>query len=62
MLHEFMYQHGYKVLLLDVRNREEFDGEHIKADAIVCIEPSVLLRERCVTSDTLRCPLTTAPV
>jgi ubiquitin carboxyl-terminal hydrolase 8 len=50
MLHEFMYQHGYKVLVLDVRNREEFDREHIKADAIVCIEPSVLLRERYVTS------------
>jgi len=45
-----MYQHGYKVLVLDVRNREEFDREHIKADAIVCIEPSVLLRERYVTS------------
>lgn len=44
MLHEFMYAHGYKVLVLDIRTREEFDREHMKADAIVCIEPSVLLR------------------
>lgn len=46
MLHELMYQPGYKVLFVDVRNREYFDREHIKADAVVCIEPSVLLRER----------------
>ena len=37
---------GYKVLMLDVRNRAEFDKEHIKADAVVCLEPSILLREK----------------
>jgi ubiquitin carboxyl-terminal hydrolase 8 len=36
----------YKVLVIDVRNRADFDKEHIKAPAIVCIEPTVLLREK----------------
>ena len=36
---------GFKVLLLDVRTREEFKREHINIDT-VCIEPSVLLRDR----------------
>lgn len=31
-----------KVLLLDVRSREEFDGGHIHTKSIVCIEPIVL--------------------
>ena len=40
------YMRSHSVLLLDVRNREEFEKEHIKASAVVCIEPSVLVRER----------------
>lgn len=32
--------------MLDMRTREEFEKERIKADAIVCIEPSVLLRDK----------------
>ena len=35
---------NFKVLLLDVRTREEFEREHIKTDTVVCIEPSILLR------------------
>lgn len=31
-----------KILLLDVRSREEFDEGHIHAKYIVCIEPLVL--------------------
>lgn len=31
-----------KVLVLDVRSREEFDEGHIHAKSIVCIEPIVL--------------------
>jgi ubiquitin carboxyl-terminal hydrolase 8 len=46
-LHEYTH-HGSTVLFLDVRNREEFDKEHIKADAVVCLEPSVLMREKSV--------------
>jgi len=40
------YMRIHNVLLLDVRNRAAFDREHIKADAVVCIEPSVLMREK----------------
>jgi ubiquitin carboxyl-terminal hydrolase 8 len=39
------YIQAHKVLLIDVRTRAEFDREHIKANAVVCIEPSVLMRE-----------------
>lgn len=34
------------ILLLDVRTREQFDQERINHDAIVCLEPSVLQREK----------------
>jgi hypothetical protein len=51
ILHQLMYKHKYKVLVLDVRSREEFDRAHIKADAIICIEPSVLLQEQYVNND-----------
>lgn len=37
---------GFKVLLLDVRTREEFRKERLNVDTVVCIEPSVLLRDR----------------
>lgn len=42
------YIHAHNVLIIDVRNRVDFDREHIKGNAIVCIEPSVLMREGCV--------------
>jgi ubiquitin carboxyl-terminal hydrolase 8 len=42
------YIKDYNVLLIDVRHRAEFDREHIKANAVVCVEPSVLLRDGCV--------------
>ena len=47
-LHEWRYKPNFKVLLLDVRTREEFEREHIKTDTVVCIEPSILLRSECV--------------
>ncbi|KZW00043.1 UCH-domain-containing protein [Exidia glandulosa HHB12029] len=42
-----MLDSSLKVLLLDVRTREEFDRKHINAegDAVACIEPSILLRD-----------------
>jgi ubiquitin carboxyl-terminal hydrolase 8 len=46
VLYEYMNQIGYKVLLLDVRTRAEFEKAHIRGDAVVCLEPSVLLREK----------------
>ena len=41
-LHKYMHKNKLKVLILDVRTREAFDYEHIRGDAVVCIEPSVL--------------------
>jgi ubiquitin carboxyl-terminal hydrolase 8 len=45
-LHDYMYLNELKVLILDVRTRDEFNNERIRGDAVVCIEPSVLLRGR----------------
>ena len=42
-LHEYL-KTELKVLLLDIRNREDFSKSHVKADAVVCLEPQVLLR------------------
>ncbi|KAJ7066422.1 ubiquitin carboxyl-terminal hydrolase 4 [Mycena amicta] len=39
-----IYLRDYKVLLLDVRNRADFDKAHIKLEAVVCVEPVVLAR------------------
>lgn len=50
-LHEFNGKSNFKVLVLDVRTRQEFETEHIKMDAVVCIEPFVLLRERYVARE-----------
>jgi ubiquitin carboxyl-terminal hydrolase 8 len=47
-LHDYTHNIGYKVLILDVRSREDFEKEHIKASAIVCLEPLVVTRERYV--------------
>ncbi|KAH3095739.1 hypothetical protein KXV36_004399 [Aspergillus fumigatus] len=52
------YLRKYNVLLIDVRPREEFDGGHIYAKSIICIEPVALkenvsaeeLEERLVVS------------
>ncbi|UNI18359.1 Ubiquitinyl hydrolase 1 [Purpureocillium takamizusanense] len=33
------------ILLIDVRSREDFDEGHIMAQSIVCVEPSILLRD-----------------
>ncbi|KAK7025134.1 ubiquitin carboxyl-terminal hydrolase 4 [Favolaschia claudopus] len=38
------YLRDYKVLLLDVRNRADFDKSHIRHEAVVCVEPIILLR------------------
>ena len=46
-LYDYMNHIGYGVLILDVRSREEFEKEHIRAPAIVCLEPVVLKREKC---------------
>ncbi|KAH9983664.1 hypothetical protein BJV77DRAFT_1062378 [Russula vinacea] len=59
-LHDYMYRNELKVLMLDVRTREAFDREHIRGDAVVCIEPSVLLRGS-VTGETIEDSLTVAP-
>lgn len=47
---EYSKRQNFKVLLLDVRTRGEFEREHIKTDKVVCIEPSVLMRSECVFS------------
>ncbi|TFK29579.1 cysteine proteinase [Coprinopsis marcescibilis] len=54
------YVRDYKVLLIDVRNRDDFDREHIKAPAVVCIEPTVLLRES-VNAEALENSMVVAP-
>lgn len=54
------YLRNYKVLLIDVRNREDFEREHIKADAVVCMEPQVLLRSN-VTAEMLEDSMVLAP-
>ncbi|KAH9893374.1 cysteine proteinase [Cubamyces lactineus] len=60
ILHEYRYKPNFKVLLLDVRTREEFEREHIRADAVVCIEPSILQREN-VTGETIENALAVGP-
>ena len=40
------YMRDYAVLIIDVRNRADFDREHIKAQNIICIEPTVLMRDK----------------
>ena len=42
------YMRDHNVLVIDVRHRADFDREHIKANAVICLEPSILLREGCV--------------
>ncbi|KAI0628038.1 cysteine proteinase [Trametes polyzona] len=59
-LHECEHNPNFKVLLLDVRTREEFEREHIRGDAVVCIEPSILMRDN-VTGQTIEDALAVAP-
>ncbi|KAH9945764.1 cysteine proteinase [Amylocystis lapponica] len=57
---EYNNRNNFKVLVLDVRTRQEFEREHIKVDAVVCIEPSVLLRGN-VTGESIEDTLLVAP-
>ncbi|KAF8216733.1 hypothetical protein K438DRAFT_1953639 [Mycena galopus ATCC 62051] len=41
-LQEYLREHN--VLLLDVRNRDDFEKAHIRHEAVVCVEPVVLGR------------------
>ncbi|KAL5343645.1 hypothetical protein BJX70DRAFT_353078 [Aspergillus crustosus] len=49
----------YSILLIDVRPREEFDGGHVYAKSIICIEP-VVLREN-VSAEELEERLVVSP-
>ncbi|KAF8555660.1 cysteine proteinase [Imleria badia] len=60
LLREYLDAPGLKTLVVDIRTREEFDNERIKADAIVCLEPSVLARPS-VTAASLEDSLVVAP-
>lgn len=44
-LNSLLETRGLNILLLDVRNRDEFERERINHDAIVCLEPLVLTRQ-----------------
>ncbi|KAI0352107.1 cysteine proteinase [Trametes cingulata] len=59
-LHEWKDRPNFKVLLLDVRTRDEFEREHIRGDAVVCIEPSILTREN-VTGQSIEDALAVGP-
>ncbi|KAF8075154.1 ubiquitin carboxyl-terminal hydrolase 4 [Lyophyllum atratum] len=57
-----MYLQLHKVLLLDVRNRADFEREHIRSGAaIACVEPSVLQRKS-LTLDRLEESMFVAPM
>ncbi|GLB41634.1 putative peptidase C19 family protein [Lyophyllum shimeji] len=56
------YLQRHKVLLLDVRNRADFEREHIRSGAaIACVEPAVLQRKN-LTLDRLEVSMLSAPV
>lgn len=44
-LRDYLTRAGLKVLLLDVRPREEFSKGHIRANAVVCLDPYFLIRD-----------------
>ncbi|KAJ7696472.1 hypothetical protein B0H17DRAFT_399696 [Mycena rosella] len=54
------YLRDYNVLLLDVRNRADFDKAHIKVEAVVCVEPVVLMRSG-LTAERLEDSMANAP-
>ncbi|KAI5123494.1 hypothetical protein M0805_008862 [Coniferiporia weirii] len=61
MLHDYMgRKNEVKILLLDVRTRDEFAKAHIRSDAVVCLEPHVLFRDG-LTSEKLEDALSVAP-
>ncbi|POR34431.1 Ubiquitin carboxyl-terminal hydrolase 5 [Tolypocladium paradoxum] len=43
-LYEAMKGKG-SILLIDIRSRDEFDEGHVMSSSIICIEPSILLRD-----------------
>jgi len=43
-LHSLLESNGLNILILDVRSREQFERERINHDAIVCLEPAILMR------------------
>ena len=47
-LKDYRSRPGLKILLLDVRTRAEFDEERISGGEVVCLEPSILTRDKCV--------------
>ncbi|KAJ7809041.1 ubiquitin carboxyl-terminal hydrolase 4 [Mycena olivaceomarginata] len=54
------YLRDYKVLLLDVRNRADFDKAHIRTEAVVCVEPIILGRAG-LTAERLEDSMASAP-
>jgi ubiquitin carboxyl-terminal hydrolase 8 len=42
------YLRDYNVLLLDVRNRADFDKAHIRTEAVICVKPIILRQTGCV--------------
>lgn len=49
------------ILLIDIRAREEFDEGHIMARTVICIEPSILLREN-ISSDEISESMVLSPL
>jgi len=45
-LYHYIHNIDYGVLILDVRPREEFERERIKASTVVCLEPLTLKSEK----------------
>ncbi|KAM0331472.1 hypothetical protein ACHAQA_003148 [Verticillium albo-atrum] len=41
----YRLQKSARILLIDVRPREEFDDGHIPSQSIMCVEPSILVRD-----------------
>ncbi|KAG6003323.1 hypothetical protein E4U54_000705 [Claviceps lovelessii] len=39
------------ILLIDIRSRDDFDEGHIMASSIICIEPSILMRDNISAAD-----------
>ncbi|EHA52646.1 ubiquitin carboxyl-terminal hydrolase 2 [Pyricularia oryzae 70-15] len=51
---------NFKVLIIDVRTREEFNEGHIMSTSIICVEPDVLQREH-ISADDIAQSLILAP-
>lgn len=46
-LSNYIHQ-GLTTLIIDIRARDAFKKEHIRADPVICLEPSVIMRSLCV--------------